>query len=497
MNDVYTTNASRRTRWAAPALTLSLLALCPSAASAQVSSRATLNPPALPGARTLWAARYDASRGDNEWARALATGPGGRTLVTGYAKTGFSARGMLTISYDEAGEIEWTDSYNGPSDFDHGYDVLLDSAGNAYVLGEGYDDTSGQLHVEIVLIKYSPAGERLWVRRYGTAGANDQPSAAILDSAGNIVIAGASWIDAGDGHFDALLLKYDADGNLLWERTHDQQPGSNRWDVHYALAAGPDDSIAAVGWHDQFGNNWSAWLITRYDADGNFLWSESLGGIYTNVDEAWDVVVDPDTGDIYVSGDLGQPYVSTDMGLAKYSADGVFAWQRTYGGTSERGDYGRNVALDADGNVILAGTLWNENQPFEEGTMTAVKHAPNGSVLWRRDFVGEYYFAVTEALAVDERGGVYVAGYAAPVDANGTYDLVTVKWTAAGALSWDQRYNGPGDNDDEARDIAVDDDGNVYVTGRSFGGTTTYYDIVTIKYEQGATVPRTGGRLLP
>jgi hypothetical protein len=53
---------------------------------------------------------------------------------------------------------------------------------------------------------------------------------------------------------------------------------------------------------------------------------------------------------------------------------------------------------------------------------------------------------------------------------------------------WVARYNGPVISYDEARSLAVDRDGNIYVTGRSFGGSGNDFDYITIKYRQSQAV---------
>jgi uncharacterized delta-60 repeat protein len=83
------------------------------------------------------------------------------------------------------------------------------------------------------------------------------------------------------------------------------------------------------------------------------------------------------------------------------------------------------------------------------------------------------------ALAVDSSGNVYVTGESF---GSGTYyDYATIKYYPNGDTAWVRRYNGPGNIHDDASGIVVDGSGNVYVAGESYG-SGTYYDYATIKY---------------
>jgi hypothetical protein len=83
------------------------------------------------------------------------------------------------------------------------------------------------------------------------------------------------------------------------------------------------------------------------------------------------------------------------------------------------------------------------------------------------------------AIAVDDSGNVYVTGDSGGTDS--ADDCATIKYNSDGQQQWAMRYNGAGNFVDYAETIAVDNAGNVYVAGQSD------FDYVTIKYVQGAT----------
>jgi hypothetical protein len=89
------------------------------------------------------------------------------------------------------------------------------------------------------------------------------------------------------------------------------------------------------------------------------------------------------------------------------------------------------------------------------------------------------------AMAVDANGNVYVTGGSYDTSAS-TPDCVTLAYSTAGVPLWTNRYNGPVNNYDAATALALDTSGNVYVTGVSHGGDPVYggsdSDYLTIKY---------------
>jgi len=87
------------------------------------------------------------------------------------------------------------------------------------------------------------------------------------------------------------------------------------------------------------------------------------------------------------------------------------------------------------------------------------------------------------ALALNSQGNVYVTGESTGSGAG--FEYATLKYSPSGELRWAKRYNGPGNSNgfDDAYALALDSQGNVYVTGYSTGSGTNY-DYATIRYSQ-------------
>ncbi len=114
----------------------------------------------------------------------------------------------------------------------------------------------------------------------------------------------------------------------------------------------------------------------------------------------------------------------------------------------------------------------------------------SGRVVARVDLVTEEWTATydgtangddrADAIAVDDEGNVIITGGA--YMAGGNRDYATIKYDPDGNALWTAIYDGPGNDSDESTDLAVDSNGNICVTGLSLGDTTNY-DIATVKYD--------------
>jgi hypothetical protein len=220
------------------------------------------------------------------------------------------------------------------------------------------------------------------------------------------------------------------------------------------------------------------YATVKYDADGNQLWVARYDGPANSGDQAFAMAVDS-SGNVHVTGGSPGSGTSSDYATVKYDTNGNELWAARYDGPANSYDGAYAIAVDASGDVYIAGRSYGSGTSSDYAT---VKYDTNGNEIWVRRHNGPANdFDEAAAVAVDDAGSVYVTGLS---DGGATYwDYATMKYDSSGNEVWVATYNGPANDYDDAWAMAVDASGNVYVTGGS-EGLDTGYDYATVKYSQ-------------
>lgn len=195
-----------------------------------------------------------------------------------------------------------------------------------------------------------------------------------------------------------------------------------------------------------------------------------------------------DEGNIYItgSGTGSTPLTGSDFYTIKYNSQGFQEWEATYDGEVYDHDWGYAIAIDPLGNVYITGESKGIINGWGSGSdYLTIKYDPQGNELWTQRYHGNNSFTTYNydrpfAIAVDEQGNVYVTGESVPDGAtSGFGDCLTVKYSTTGDLLWTARYGF--NQGGYGQDVKVDASGNVYVLGMA-SGSQSYPDIITLKY---------------
>lgn len=153
----------------------------------------------------LWEARYNGTGNGDDYAYAIAVDGAGNVYVTGSSAGKSSGNDFATVKYDKSGKLVWAKRFSGAGNRgDAAFAIAVDGKGNVYVTGESVGATSQR---DILTIKYSSAGNQVWVKRYNGQGNGDDSGFAIaLDSAGNAHVSG--YTQGSDSGMDFIVIKY-------------------------------------------------------------------------------------------------------------------------------------------------------------------------------------------------------------------------------------------------------------------------------------------------
>lgn len=445
-----------------------------------------------------WVARQNGPGNGTDGARSLAVDQNGNVYVTGSSTGSGTGFDYSTFKYNAAGEQQWEARYNGPgNDDDEAFSIAVDLSGNVYVTGRslGQPRVNGT-EFDFATIKYNSAGVQQWVSRYNGPGDGfDFAKSIKVDNAGNVYVTGESTGDGTGG--DYATIKYNSNGIVQWVSRYDG-PGNN--DEANALALDAAGNVYVTGRSPvgvDIDEEDGDYTTIKYDNNGIVQWiSRYDGPVAGNFnDNALAIAVDG-SGNVYVTGVSASSNAEDafDYATVKYdAATGKELWVARYNGPGNSLDIAVDVAVDAARNVYVTGQ--SAAEPNETNfDYATIRYDANGNEVWVSRYNGSANGTdQASALALDDAGNVYVTGRS---DGAGTAaDFATIKYNTAGAEQWVERYNGPANGNDgtaifigffTSHPIAVDGSGNVYVTGLSTG-IGTGFDYTTIKYSQGLT----------
>lgn len=359
---------------------------------------------------------------------------------------------------------EWVARYNGSGNGDdYAKSLTLDGFGNVYITGHSIGTNTNN---DFLTIKYNSAGDSVWIQRYHNFHlGHDYAKAIAVDINGNVFVTGLS--DGDSTAYDYATIKYNPDGIQEWVQRYD---GMNTTDEPKDIAVDNTGNVYVTGYSYTNGVN-SDYLTIKYNSSGVQQWVQRYNGTANAQDCAYSIKVDL-SGNVYITGESRGSNTLYDYVTIKYNSAGVQQWIQRYDAAAKN-DKACSITIDNFGNILVTGSS-ESGTPYND--YLTIKYNSQGVQQWISRY-DEIASDVPISIVVDSIGNSYVTGSSR--GSSSSDDFATVKYNVAGVQQWVQRYNGPGNANDNANSIALDNFGNIYVTGSSPGMGSDY---ATVKY---------------
>jgi hypothetical protein len=346
-------------------------------------------------------------------------------------------------------QLEWTRTFGG-SDNDFGYDaVATDDGGFLFV---GKTASAGAGGDDVYMISVDEGGQVLWERTHGGA-AHDVCQAVIRTDDGGFALAGYTGIPPND--YNVLLMKIDSQGNLVWQKTF----GGSGEQKGQDLVQTSDGGFLICSER--------SFYMVRTDADGNLLYERTLGTVNdvarslndtpngefllagyrgtseivpeldarilklngsgsvildltidTGFDDNADFAIEAANGDIVFSGGVGGA-----ASLWRMTESGGQVWRKDF-----EGDWTSGILELGDGGFLFAGTNYVGENGFQ---VFLVKTDFGGNLIYQVYAGGPYYDWSWSLLRADD-GDYVVVGSATESDGYG-WDMLALRFNADAA----------------------------------------------------------------
>ncbi len=410
----------------------------------------------------LWVRSGIGSHISDDWA--ICTDSNGNIIVAGTYSDSSITFGSFTVynshymqtdiyvaKFDPSGNALWLKSGGGVNN-DVPQSICTDINGSVYITGQTPSPTITFGSITLInssannmfIVKYDSNGNELWGKNANASTTNGDVGYGVgADPSGNVIISGyyydtvtfgtTTLISAGG--WDAFLIKYDTNGNLLWGKSE----GSTGFETSYALNVDGSGNIIMAGVFFSPSVTFGSFTVTnavssgsscdiyvvKYDSLGNVMWAKSGNG--NNADYVYSVSSDL-SGNIFITGGFNSTTLTFNSStlnsagaggysafIIKYDPLGNVIWAKGSGGFG--GDWGYSVSPDIDGNVYLVGSFSNSMifdsdtitpPPIFEDPMYIIKFDTNGNILcWNTLGSGG---DDQSGVATDQFGNAYIQG---------------------------------------------------------------------------------------
>jgi len=360
-----------------------------------------------------WQKTYGGIKSD--FANSIQQTTDGGYIVAGYTNSfGAGYNDVYVLKLDENGDLQWQKTF-GRTNYEWAYSIQQTTDGGYIVAG--MTNSLGAGSSDVYVLKLNADGGLQWEKNFGGGDIDKAESIQQVADGGYIVAGGTASL--GDIAGDVYVLKLDASGELLWQKTY----GGVNWDVAHSIQQTTDGGYIVAGTTQSFGaGSWDVYVL-KLDANGDATWSNTYGG--TDIDEAYAIQQTADGGYI-VSGrtrsfGAGSWDYDDDVYILKLNSIGIKEWEKVYDGGGS--DEAESIQQTADGGYIVVGAT----DSFGAGGLDVyiLKLDANGEKEWDNAFGGS---STDDAYSIQRTiGGGYIVAGATGSFGAGSFDVYVLK----------------------------------------------------------------------
>ncbi|MHA1626489.1 MAG: hypothetical protein ACTSYT_01165 [Candidatus Asgardarchaeia archaeon] len=314
-----------------------------------------------------------------------------------------------------------------------------------------------------------------WVVRWGTYWDLGERLVCTNES---IYVVGYSWSSETNCNF-VLLIKFSLNGTEIWNRSWSLE------EYHcfpYAIDVDDQGFVYVTGSHAHVGQAAMGNLfVLKYDSDGNLVWNKTFEYFGTG----YEVLVYGDY--IYVVGTTTS-LDNEDIFLIKYHENGTRIWSVKWGSKWDTvyrvHDAAFGATFDDEGNVYVTGSSFNYTAGHYD--VLVMKWNSSGELVWKRTWQNNYEYVYGWKIKY-YKGCLYIAGVFDPGDAIGR--LFLLKYTSDGELAWWSKWDTPEVDDDIVLgSLDVDSNNYTYVTGTAYYSVCEGGDLFLLVFNQSGEI---------
>jgi hypothetical protein len=285
-------------------------------------------------------------------------------------------------------------------------------------------------------------------------------------------------------NMDGMIIKIDgASGSLVQKIIFESEYQSD--DTFRDVQVSDSGEMWAIGrsrgymWPGGIYSHYDA-NVVKYNADGVLQWEHRENGTSNNEDFGINLTID-DEGNCYTSNQLRMLSVSQKKVVAqKIDPDGNVVWSYQYQGSSSEYNFKQPIELLPNGNVALVTS--NSN-----GIVTTCLNGQTGAQIWMQNYNRNNMGAANHQrdMMTDADGNIYITGVSRDNTPFGAgYDMVTMKYDSAGNLQWLSNFNygNYATMGDDGVGLKMDAAGNIYAIGWTSHGENYNDDFLLLKY---------------